>query len=225
MNALLSSIIDKVYTETVRPDYVDETLQAVLGSTLYLHTCDFFVRDIIANQAIFDNAAYIQTLDIQTMYRYRAIAYFRKYAPSLSTYQLDPSILPPLFDPITGSLVSRELLPLELITPTSILDDYGIEKTDVFYVAGDTLFIKSSTALQYGLVGWYGFPQANVNLYNSWIAREWPYAIVYDAAWKVLSMTGNLEQAVKYKSADGQKGMAVEMKNNLIISNITGVGY
>lgn len=232
-----TQLVNAVYTETNRPDLVAETIQKVLASALKLHCCDFFYKDIATTEAIFDAAAYIQTLDVSAFPRYRSLSYFRKNDPSLSTYQQNPTILPPLYT-ASGQPSNLSMGFFRVITPDDILDEFLQEKFDVCYQAGQTLFFKSSTAVQYGLVGWYQYPNLDYTLdangnpvdsinFDSWVAREFPHAIYYDAASAVLQTIGMTDAARKYDAPAGNGfdgGLATQAMKSLIMNNIVAQG-
>lgn len=223
----LAELQAAVYTETNRPDMVAETLQAVLASTLRMHCLDFFYKDIATAQIVFDESQYIQVMDVTDLPRYRSICYMRKNDPSLAAFQQNPSILPPLTSSIAGLSLSVLLSMgfLQVLTPDNILDNYGAEKVDVCYQAGATLFFRSSTALKYVLAGWYAYPDLQAVTFNSWIARELPYCIVYDAASALFQKMGQNEASRKYDSptADGG-GLVQQQIRILLINNIVAQG-
>lgn len=220
----LTELMAAVYIETNRPDLVEETQQAVLGSLFNNHTREFFFRDIATTEAVFDQAAYIQNIDIYAFPRWRALSYFRKNDPSLATFQQNPTILPPLYS--SGGLPYPQSMKfLEVVTPDNIFDQFDCEKLDICYQAGATLFAKSSTALQYALIGWYQFPNLDASVpvnFDSWIARDFPYAVIYDAASSVLQKIGMTDAARKYDNPE--TGLATTAIRTLIINNITMQG-
>lgn len=221
----LAQLITAVYTETNRPDLVDETLQKILFSTLKMHNLDFFFKDIQTAEVIFDTAAYLQVLDTSSIPRFRSISYLRKNDPTLSVYQQNPTILPPLFS-LSQQSVAAETRVLTIIAPDDIFDEFGAEKYDVAYQAGNNICIKSSTSLQYVLAGWYKFPNLDTAVpanFDSWIAVEHPYAIVYDAASAILQTIGMNEASRKFD--DPRVGLATVAIQQLINSNIVAKGY
>lgn len=235
-----AELVAQVILETNRPDYGfvsdgggGEIPAQVASSTRKMHTLEYFAKDILSSQAVFDTAAYIQTLDTRTMPFFRNMAYFRKNDPSQSQYQQNPTLLPPLYSLTTGIniwLGSKLLTP---IVPDALFDDYGAERFDVYYQLGDTLMIKSSTPLSYALLGWYAHPNTNpadnYAQYNSWIAKEYPDAIYYDAASAILQKTGMTDAARKYDYFNPQDplncGLAISASNRLKMNNIQVQGY
>lgn len=231
---VVPGLVDSVYTETNRPDLVAETLSAVVSATMRMHSLDFWYKDIRTAQIVFDEELYIQVEDTRDLPYYRSIAYMRKNDPSLAEFQQNPSLLPPLTSNVAGipvSIVSTMAF-LRVITPDDILDSYNAEKLDVVYQVGSSLMIKSSTALTYVLAGWYGYPNTDTrndgNLFDSWIARELPYAIIYDAASKIFQQIGQQETSRKYDAPEspGNPGGLVQQQISLLrIGNTTPQGY
>ena len=224
---------------TARPDRLINVQQAVIATTMKLHTMDLFYKDIVEAVAVFETAAFIQELDTGTLPRYRSLNHIRKWDPAYEQYQLTPSLLPPLygFQNIDGIPTNPNLAlkMLDIITPDNIFDMYRTERVDVAYVAGTSIKIKSSTSLTQALVGWYAYPVTGVSAatqystYSSWIATEFPWAIIYDAAGTELFSIGEADAASLYirqpNPNTGDKGGLVwEHINNLISSNIEAEG-
>lgn len=162
MTTSFDSIVADVYTITNRPDLVKETQLAVKTATLQLHRSEYFYKDIYECAIKFNTAEHLQALDYRALFpRYRALKYLRKYDPSSSDGN--------------GKF-------FEIITPSEVLDSYGYQKTDVCYGAGALIQIRSSTLLEYALIGIYENPVVDPAEYKSWIADEARNAIVYKAA-------------------------------------------
>lgn len=206
----LTEIVAQVISTTNRPDlgFVADggdaqIPNAVFASTMAMHTRDFYWRDIVAADVIFDAGSYIQTLDKQTMPRFRAISYFRKWDPSFAAMQLNPTILPPLYTNAAIGAVNADLALKELkiidLGHDGVFDSYDTERQDVVYGAGSTIFIKSSTLLTQGKIGYYAYPMLDVSNagagYSSWIADEYPWAIIHHACYIISTNTGDLDKA------------------------------
>lgn len=193
----LAELIQEVYSLTNRSDRVAETLSAVKSATLKAHQSDYFYKDLFEAVIQFDNSAYVQNLDYrQLISNWRAAKYLRK------------------FDNTTGTPGKF----LDLILPENVLDDYKIVKEDVFYVAGAYLQINSSTQEQYYSLGCYVNPIITESGYNSWIALDHPYAIVFDAAATVFKAIGKDDEAAAYRN------LVLEQLAMLKISNIEAGG-
>lgn len=236
-----TELVNAVITDINRPDmgFVSQggdgqIPQAVVSSTLKMHGLDFFYKDIKTARIIFDTAAYIHDLDLTGFARFRSISYVRKDDPSLASYQQNPTLVPPLFSGTGAVNFKQSMHFLKILSPDDILDSYGVEKLDVAFQAGDSLYIKSSSLLQYALIGWYAFPNVDTTIVNgvdganfySWIARDYPYAIVYDASSAVLQSIGETDASRAYMATTpGAEGQAVRHRINLVNSSIVAVGY
>lgn len=160
-----NQIVQDVYTITNRSDLVAETQLAVKSATLQLHRQDFFFKDLLEVALQFDSSNYLQAIDYRQLFpRYRALKYLRKFDPTAY-----------------GSTGVGRFF--DVISPEEILDSYYGQLSDVVYVAGDLIQIRSATAIQYALIGIYQSPDvSSPEKYKSWIADESPYAVVYMAA-------------------------------------------
>lgn len=226
-----TDMVNMVITETGRDEMTfsedggtGEIPRALQAATLKMHGLDFFYKDIQTAQVVFDSSAYIQTLDVTTLPRYRNISYIRKWDPTLQTYQLNPTLLPPLFNSVGAINTQQSLGMLQVIDIDDIFDDYGTEKMDICYQAGSTLFIKCSNAISYALAGWYAYPVVDISNhaanYNSWIANEYPFALIYDASSKIYAGTGQQDQSRKFDSPDGQGGLVQGEISRILMNNV-----
>lgn len=204
----LQELVDQVINNTNRPDLGftadggdNQIPNAVYASTLLMHTLEYFWRDILSVDIVFDSPAYIQELDIPVLPRFRSIAYFRKWDPTFNSSQQNPTILPPLFNGISPINSMLALASLEIIDlgQGAIFDSYKTERQDVCYAAGSTLAIKSSTPLKQAKMGYYAFPLLDIAnngaKYSSWIAELYPWAIINHAIAAICANTGDLDRA------------------------------
>lgn len=193
----LTELQEEVYTITKRPDLVAETLLAVRQSTLALHQSDYFWKDVGETGLSFPTAAYLQEIEYRSIIpQFRSIKYLRK-------------------SDSTGAVGAF----FTVITPEAVLDLYGTDRTDVCYAAGASIEIKSSTQIQYAILGYYKNPVVTVSGYNSWIALDHPYAIILEAAEKVFKMIGKTEEFAAFKF------LRDEERSRLGLSNIQAMGY
>jgi len=194
----LAELIQEVYTLTARPDRVDETASAIKSATLKAHQSDYYYKDLYEVGVSFTTAEYLQSLDYRTLIpKWRSIKYLRKYDLTTST--------PGQF--------------LTLIQPETVMDRYEVEKSNIYYMAGAYVNIKSDTLEQGYLLGCYVNPDITTSGYNSWIALDHPYAIIFDAAATVFKAIGKDEEAAAYR------GLVMEQISMLRSSNITANGY
>jgi hypothetical protein len=222
-------LVAAVVTDTNRPDMDSsqggdgQIQQAVARATAYLHTVDFFIRDIKKINIQFDQPAFIQTLETTILPRYRALSYARKNDPKLATFQQNPTLLPPLYNSHLALNFVQSMAMFTKIDIDHIFDDYGYssEKLNVMYQAGDTLFFKSDSSFSNMLFGYYAFPNVdttnNGENFESWIARDFPYAIISVAISAIFNNTGKADVAKKYDAPDGS---IATWTRNLILSNI-----
>ncbi|CAM6053467.1 unnamed protein product [Sphagnum tenellum] len=194
-----------VMTETNRPDLVAETNQAVFEATLSAHSSDFYYKDILQAQMTFNTTDYFQTVDTTTLTNFRSFAFFRKAVPGPTLYApFDGSVSNPL-PPITNNPTTLPQVTyafLDKIEPDDIVDGYGYDKFDVWYQAGTSINVKSSTSLSNAQIGWYAYPELDIadlgTAFSSWIANELPYVIVYKAAASVMQKIGQTEAIQAY---------------------------
>jgi hypothetical protein len=176
--ATFAELVADVKTFTNRPDLVNETELAVKAATLKAHQSDFYPKDLYETGISWSPVAYTQSLDYRTLIpRWRALKYLRKYDND---------------EGAAGRFFT-------VLTPEQVLDDYGIEREDICYLAGEQLEIKSSTEDAYMLLGCYINPNLTSAAFISWIAVEHPYAIVYEAVRSIFKMIGYDEQAAALK--------------------------
>lgn len=193
---ILSELIAAVYVETKRPDLVSETLQAVQESTNTIHSYQGFYKDLTEALIVFDDPTqYIQVLDTYGLPRYRSVSYIRKASSQMASVQQYGLPWPNnyTYPPTSFNFLKR-------VDLGDMLDDYGYEKTDVWYQAGKQVNIKSSTALGQILCGYYQNPLlgSTDETFESWIADEQPWVIIYRAAGVVFSKTGDTDNFAIY---------------------------
>lgn len=142
------------------------------------------------------------------------------------------SLLPPGIDwnGVTEDLIFRMI---ETVDLGGLFDSYGKQKQDVCYAAGTAIQIKSSTSLEAGKLGFYQYPSLDMEHngvgYSSWIAREYPFAIIYSADAIIFANTGeneaarNLTRPSNYRTGD-VGGLVTQHISSLKSSNIESVG-
>jgi hypothetical protein len=194
--ATFAELLSDVYEITNRPDLIAETKLAVKQATLKLHQLDFFWKDLYETGIQFDTASFTQQIEYRTVIsKFRAMKYLRK-AES---------------DGTAGVFLTP-------VDPAQVLDRYATTKDDVYYTAGAVIQIRSSTELQYMILGCYVHPDVTEAGYNSWIALDHPYAIVLEAAATVFKMIGYVDQEVSMRK------LSEEQIQMIKISNIEGEG-
>lgn len=189
--SVFTELCDEVYTLTNRPDLIAETKMAVKAATLKAHQSDLYYKDIFETGISFATSDYVQALEYRSVIpKYKQLKYIRK-TDSAGT---------------SGNF-------LEVITPTTALDKYGSVKEDVCYAAGEVIQIKSSTQLQYILFGCYVNPDITESGYNSWIALDNPYAIIFEAAATVYKAIGQDDQSTTFRTLVQEQIMMLKAAN------------
>lgn len=174
----------EVYALTNRPDLVAETTSAIKAATLKAHQSDFYSKDIYETGIEFSLAAYNQSLDYTSLIsNFRALKYIKRVTSATDEIGVNFTIL----------------------TPEEIVDSYGINKTDVCYTAGRMIEIKSSVEFTLGLLGCYVRPIVREDSYFSWVADQFPYAIVFEAARILFKTIGYDEQSAAYRELVGEQ--------------------
>lgn len=183
MNALLQQMVTDTIVLTGRPDLEDTTKLAVKAATLKLHKSNYFYPDLKESGVSFDSELFQQQLSIKEVIpQYRSMSYIRKVVVD--------------FGSPTG-YVGGEFL--ERVDPLDTTDSYNVNRENVWYQAGSAIQIRSSTAEKQFLLGCYVDPVLTDETYESWIARDMPFAIMYDAAATVFKGIGFDEQAAMYR--------------------------
>lgn len=174
-----SELYSEVLNIVKRPDLTDRINSAIRAATLKVHHSDFYYKDLVEKPVQFDEARFLQSfIPSSILPRYRKAKYIRFWRGD-----------------INGS-------PGKFFEPIQIensMDSYDYIKTDVFYMAGQALQMRSSEACQRVLFGAYLHPLISPSTeYQSWIADEYPYAIIYEAARTIFRSIGFQEQAAEY---------------------------
>ena len=197
MSVSLASIIADVYTLTNRPDLVGETTLAVKAATIKAHQSDDYIKDFQEYSIAFSGTDYYQSLDYKSIIPlWRKPRYIRKYDS-------------------TGSAPGTVLTYIE---PEKVVDEYGVSRQDIFYVAGSNIQIRTRESCQYFLVGAYINPDVTATGFKSWIADDHPFAIIYEAAAIVFKTIGYDEQVPIYRQ------MVAEQLQMLKQHAVTGMG-
>lgn len=185
----------EVISLTRRPDLDTQTDSAIKNATLKAHTSDFFYKDIREIAVQFGTYQFVQNfLPTDVLPRFRKAKYIRRWSGDADTGQ-----------------------PLNFFEPIQIensLDSYGIIKAEVFYMAGNLLQIRGSSTVDRVLFGAYQYPQITSAGYDSWIANEAPWAIIYGATRIIMNSIGLQEQASQIE------GLMLEEYNTLRIFNV-----
>jgi len=190
-------LLQAVYTLTTRPDLEEQTVAAIHAATLKMHMTDFYSKDLYETVVPFNEPSYIISFDYASFIKnFRAVRYIRKLNA----------------DNTPGDFIT-------IVQPEELFDGYNRAKSDIAYMAGRHIEIKSSTALSKFIFGCYVLPVASRDNYSSWIAELYPFAIVYEAARVIFKTTGYDEQSAQYNN------FVAEQVQLLKISNVPETGF
>lgn len=165
----LTELQNEVYAITNRPDLADRTLSAIRAATLKIHQADYFYKDLFETGIAFLSEDYVQQFDYRTLApRWRSLSYLR--ATDVNGFD-------------TGQF-------FDVVQPGHVTDDYAQNRTNICYVAGAVVQIRSNTPIQYALLGCYLNPDITLAGFYSWVALDHPFAIIYQAAAQIFKSTG-----------------------------------
>lgn len=178
---LFDGLLADVITLTARPDLEAETALALRTATNNAHFSDAYPRDVQTQVIQLVEAGYAESFDLPTLFpRLRGIS---------SVKLLDINYQPVIFTPENA---------IQIIELSDVYDSYGALRSNVAYIAGDKLHVRTAVASYGFLVEWFKAPSTRRVDYSSWIAQLYPDVIIYWAASIVLSTNGNEEKANKY---------------------------
>lgn len=175
-----SELVSEVIQRTARPDMQTQTESAVKAATLKAHTSGFYYNDLVEIAVQFDAPRTIQTFaPADVSQYYRRVKYMRIWEGD-----------------VDGE--AREFL--EHINTEAALDSYGYLRLNVFYMAGKFLQIRACREIDKILFGFYRYPDITAGAFNSWIAEELPWAIIWEAARTIFLQIGYQEQAASMQA-------------------------
>jgi len=193
-----AELLAEVYLITNRPDLINQTKSAIKAATLKMHGIDFFSKDIYETGVDLESEALIHSWDYVTLIpNFRSFSYVNRLIDSADTNGV----------------------PINILTPTDLLDEYGATKPNIAYVAGRSLEMRSQVAFRYLTIGVYVYPVVTELNYVSWIADQFPYAIIYEAASKIWRSVGGAEEA-RLQDINSK-----EIQFQIITSASTNVGF
>lgn len=174
-------MVAEVIAITKRPDLIDRIQSNVRAATLKAHTSDFYYKDLFEVPVQFTDLFHLQSfIPTEVAPLFRKVKYIRLWVGD-----------------VYGD-VGKFLTPIQI---ENSIDGYGYIKTDVFYMAGQMLQIRGTQALDKVLFGCYQYPILSPSTaFQSWIANEMPYAIVYEAARVTFKSFSFSEQANEYSA-------------------------
>ena len=178
-----------------RPDLASRVESAIKAATLKMHQSDFFYKDLVEVPVQFTTPAYIQNfVPSEILPNFRKAKYIRLWQ---------------------GGVQGKPGPFLDHIQIENSIDSYNYIKDNVFYMAGTKLQIRTACGLQHVLFGAYVHPIVTpIESYSSWIAEEYPYAIIYEAVRTMFRSIGFSEQANEFAQ------LAAEVLSEIKLSSI-----
>lgn len=172
-------MVQEVISITKRPDLQSRIESNVRAATLKAHNSDYYYRDLYEIPIAFTNIFQLQSfVPTEVAPQFRMVKYIR------------------IWQGQEDGDVGDFLTPIQI---ENSQDGYGYIKTNVFYMAGQALQIRGACAIDKVLFGCYLFPVITPSTaYNSWIATDMPYAIIYEAARVTFKSYSFTEQANEY---------------------------
>lgn len=196
MSVSFAELVDDVYTLTNRPDLVGETALAIQAATLKAHQSDDYIYDFVEQSIVFDTSDYYQSLDYKSVFPLWRKARYIRASDSL------------------GAQGPK----LSYLEPEKVVDEFGASRINVWYQAGAYLQIRTLAQSQYFFVGYYANPDITKVGYRSWIANDFKFAIIYEAAAIVFKAIGQDQEATTFRA------MVAEQLGILKMHAITGIG-
>ena len=191
-------LVAEVHLITNRADLVSDAKTNVKRATLKAHKTDFYSKDIFETGVEFDLIDFRQSLDYISLFsNFRALSYLRRVED-------ENDDVGKFFD---------------IISPLEVLDAYGRNKVDIAYVAGRVLEIRSSVTFSKILLGAYVYPIVREGAYLSWVAEQFPFSIIHEAARGIFKATGQLDES------NAQRELVAEEYAELKLSALSDVGY
>lgn len=202
--ATFSELRDSVYALTNRPDLVQETIIGLRKSLFKYHQADSWKQDLA-----------IQIIDFSLEVPYEPnrwnipLSDFSRHRRG-KDLRIPPEInisdYPPngnaLFYPPYNQVPSSHTF--KFLTVDNIFDAYNCEKPCYWFIAGQSLYIKASfepTKLSYIYYQWPVFASTEAaNNITSWIADQYPDAVVEEAAAAVFKAIGKDDEHQIYRA-------------------------
>lgn len=197
---LYDSMLENVIALTARPDLEAETAIALRAATTNAHLTDAYVRDCVTQYVQIPNAVGAVSLNISTLFpQFRGIS---KVRPA----------------DVNGNLISMgDRGGIEIVELGDVFDqEYGTLRTNLAYVSGDSLVIRSPYNVNGFVIDWFRAPKVRRTEYDSWIAQLAPTIIELWAAALVFSTNGNDEKARNYLTQI-QQFYIPQLKSNFLL--------
>ena len=172
----LEAIVAEVLARTMRVDKTDEIRKSVRKAIRMVHTAAYFPRDIVEEEV--DLGGTYQKFKIQLPPRVRK---FTNVAPLNSNG-----------DPVP---ITTKNNTFEYVNAQDIITSHHERKSDIYYVTGGTLTVKSTVGAQKLYVGFYALPEISDNQLETWLMRDYESVFIDAALADFYSSIGRTQQA------------------------------
>lgn len=204
--ASIASLATDVHTITNRPDLVSETIRALRKAINKLHSAETFPRDLTRvrlQMALYspvqpDQYRWAFDLsDADLFPRFR-----RLYSLNYPTDLIPPTsnVPAPLID--GWASLGPERRQVNIVSVDNLFDSYRDERYQYAYIAGMSMQVKLSWAMDYLDVWYYMWPQIPSDpedTIQSWICDQFPDAVVDEACADVFKMIGKDDESALYR--------------------------
>lgn len=174
-----SEMFDEIVTITNRPDLPTDIETAIRRATLKMHGLEFWKFDLQEKFVTLPSAAYTFQLSIADNFpNFRQWCYICGF---------DVTGYDALTNTYTGSRTNK----FSPVDANNLINAYGKQINDAYYTAGKNANFRSSVPSTVLLVGYYSRPVITPKIqYESWIAENYPYAIIDEACKGVFKAIG-----------------------------------
>jgi hypothetical protein len=174
----IQELLPAVYEITSHPELELETVNAIRSAVQYYHKLDFMYLDTaeVFPPISADGTQFI--LDISSVLpSFRAIA-------SIKSLTAD------------GTIIAE----LEEVSSARLLDSYGYPRTDVFYIAGTVINIRTAYSFSQLQVNYFTFPNTTKENLSTWLYPDNEQAIIDFAAMKIFSILGQDKRVAAFNN-------------------------
>ena len=176
MNPLKHDLVQKVFGITGSSNMLAETIDAIDRATRDAHTSNKWQRDV----------------------QYFSVHFGPEDGCPAKERQV---ILPPLLRKITEVMVKiqREAKPQVAKVAKSYSSHLLNTAPTKAVLLGNVLHVSASDIFNDVIIGGFGRPNTSDEAYDSWIARDYPNVIIYNAAAQVLSDLGDTSSIANFQ--------------------------
>ncbi len=192
----LQEIVDEVVVTTGRPDRADLCMRAVRAAVTEVHGAANFPRDRV--EELFELAEPLNRIKVNLPPRFKSFEVL-----GAVTAQGAPVAL------------STDNNQYTRVDPSSILHTHKTNTTDVYYVAGTALNIKSSVKVDNVYALYNRFPEVADTQLETWIMREHDALITGLALYKTYTSLGDNARARLHR-ADWEFSMLGFIQQNIV---------